>query len=80
MGKYKITLQQNVTYMHEFEIEVESRETLEEIIAAIEDKTNNPQTIEAYINALEDFDIEILSKHKDKDPYAIIECVDIEEE
>ena len=80
MGKYKITLQQNVTYMHEFEIEVESRETLEEIIAAIEDKTNNPQTIEAYINALEDFDVEILSKHKDKDPYAIIECVDIEEE
>ncbi len=80
MGKYKITLRQNVTYMHEFEIEVESIETLEEIIAAIEDKTNNPQTIEAYINALEDFDIEILSKHKDKDPYAIIECVDIEEE
>lgn len=79
MGKYKITLQQKVTYMHEFEIEVESRETLEEIIAAIEDKANSPQTIEAYIAALEDFDIEILSKRKDKDPYVTIECVDIEE-
>ncbi|MGN2368935.1 hypothetical protein ACTFJW_02610 [Clostridium cagae] len=77
MKKFKIEIDENVTYRHELVVEAESEEILNKALNEIERHGNHPDDIGYY---LKNEDVEILELTKDVDGDGCdFECTDLDE-